>query len=347
MATPFPTLSTVLDDWRWPAPPFTWSHEAPLDGPQPCRIETLQGSTVEGELLNVDPTAGVVELRLGPGGGTLAVPFERFCRLTLTQPLRAIGRRTGDLPEHVPVAAHARRYTLHRYGGVPLEGETVGSMRSAEMLLLWSPVDRDRSVLRVLVPRSAYDRAEFGDTAEDVAARRWIATPEQLLRALVERKPVLAMGAALLELGFITQEQLDTALAESDEGRPLGERLVKSGVLSRSNLHTALAYKVGMPLVNLARFPLKPETVQKLPRKLAIASRALPLLEDAGRLIVAVDRPSRIEKLRHARFYADYRQVVPVLAAKLHILNALTRLAQADVWAEQVLGLPEYFATTN
>ena len=346
--TPFPVLNITLDDWRWPAPPFKWAHEPPVaDGAQPCVIETRNGSSVEGELLNVDPIAGLITLRGKAAGATVDLPFARFARLTLTEPLVPVGARQGALPEHAPVAAEERSYRLHRDLGVPLEGRTLGRVQADEMLLLWPPVDGGRSVRRVLVPRSAYQQAEFGPTAEEVAARRWISTPEELLRALGQKRPVLQMGEALIELGFITTRQLEDALGAADGKLPLGERLVASGVLSRSDLHTALAYKVGMPLVDLGRFPLSAETVQMLPRKLAVNARALPLMVDRDRLIVAVDRPARIEKLQQARAFGRHT-LVPVLARRTRILLALARLAQQDLWVDApVTGMARFFATTN
>lgn len=346
--TPFPTLNAALDDWRWPPPPFKWAHEPPLaEGAQPCVIETRNGSTIAGQLLNVDPIAALVRFRGDGSSAALELPFTRFARLTLTDPLKPVGTRQGALPEHAPVAAEERSYRLHRDLGAPIEGRSLGRLQSDEMLLLWPPVDGGRSVQRMLVPRSAYLRAEFGSTAEELAAQRWIATPEQLLRALSERRPVQQMGQALLELGLITTRQLEDAMSRQGDTLPLGERLVAHGVLSRSNLHTALAYKLGLPLVDLGRFPLSAETVQLLPRKLAIDARALPLMVDGDRLIVAVDRPARIDKLKQAQVFARHT-LVPVLAQKTRILLALARLAKQDVWADSsMLGMPRFFATTS
>lgn len=345
--TPFPTLSASLDDWSWPAPPFKWPHEPPAsEAAQPCVIETRNGSTVEGHVLNVDPIAGLVSFRGEGAQAAMDLPFARFSRLTLTEPLVPVGARRGALPEHAPVAAEERPYRLHRDLGAPLEGRTLGSIESDEMLLLWSPVDGGRSLQRMLVPRSAYQRSEFGPSAEEAAARRWVATPDQLLKALSERGPVLPIGEALLDLGFVTARQLEDAMAQPADKVPLGERLVALGMLSRSNLHTALAYKVGMPLVDVNRFPLSSETVQLLPRKIAVNSRALPLMLDGMRLIVAVDRPSRIDKLLQAQAFTRYT-LVPVLAQKNRILMALARLARQDVWADSAMDQMRYFATTS
>lgn len=351
LSSPFPKLDAAeLDAWRWPKPPFAWRHEAGADdGAQRCRIDTAFGTSVEGDLVGIDTTAGVVSFRVDAAGAAVQLPFARFCRLTLLAPLKPVARRAGAPLERVPAAAQERVYRIvlkaKGQGGV-LEGRTLGRVETAEGLYLYPPVDEERSVLRVLVPRSAYESCEFGPSAEEIAAREWLATPEALLQALGRRKPVLPLGQSLLELGFITPAQLERALRERAGDAPLGETLVAAGILSRTDLQTALAHKMGIPLVDLARFPIDAATVQKLPRRIAVAARALPLMVDGPRMIVAVDRPARLDKLKTLQVFAQLTPV-PVLASKLHILMTLARLAQHDVWSSQGFGMPEYFATTN
>ncbi len=351
-ATPFPRIdSAPLDTWQWPTPPFAWRHQAAVgDGAQRCRIETRNGTAVEGELLAIDPEARSLSFRASSAGAAVQLPFERFVRLTLLEPLVPAARRAGVPIERLPAAAQERGYRLQlTQTGALLEGRTLGHIESDEALYLFAPTEGDRSVQRMLVPRSAYSRCEFGASAEEVAAHHWVATPDALIAALAEqdRRPVQPLGASLLQLGFLTSEQLDRALAEPSNERPLGERLVAAGLLSRSDLQTALAHKMGYPLVDLERFPIDPEAVTKLPFKAAVAARALPLLIDGPRLIIAVDRPSRLDKLHGLQAFAGLR-LAPVLASKHRILAALTKLGQADPWAVNELKLrPGYFATTT
>jgi hypothetical protein len=105
----------------------------------------------------------------------------------------------------------------------------------------------------------------------------------------------------------------------------LGEALVGAGLLSRTDLQTALAHKMGYPVVDLERFPLDRLALSMIPRDVAIAHRLMPLMRDGERLIVAVDRPGRVLKLREHEAYARL-PLVPVLALKAQILQALERL---------------------
>jgi type II secretory ATPase GspE/PulE/Tfp pilus assembly ATPase PilB-like protein len=123
---------------------------------------------------------------------------------------------------------------------------------------------------------------------------------------------------------MVTQAQLKEALVQQrlDRSVPLGEVLVRMGVVSRDDLQTALARKMGYPLVNLDAFPAEPEALRKLNYGVAARLRVMPLLIRDGRLVVALDDPSRRAALDEIEFNADMK-VVPVLARGLSIETSL------------------------
>jgi len=246
-------------------------------------------------------------------------------------------RIAGALAERVPVAAQERECSLYsNRADAPLTGRTAGHVEKPEGMYLFTPVDEEASLRRVFVPRSSYVRCEFGPSAEEVAAKLWVASPGELLQAieLQKRKPVLPLGHSLLALGLLTKYQLDRALARQLEGMPLGESLVATGVISSSDLQTALAHKMGYPLVDLTRFPIEAAAMSKLSPRLAESCRAAPLMLDKERLIVAVDRPSRVDKLQMVHAFAGLR-VVPVLAPKAQILALALERQSGNVWSEE------------
>ena len=117
-----------------------------------------------------------------------------------------------------------------------------------------------------------------------------------------------------------------------------------AGIVSRPDLQTALAHKMGYPMVDLTRFPIDPKAAAKLPQRVALGYRALPLMLDGARLIIAVDKPARVVKLGGLHAFAQLT-LVPVLASRLQITLAHERLSQ-DIWSEQGSDHLGFFATT-
>jgi hypothetical protein len=347
--TPLPLLDLAPERVQWPTPPFAWRHLSPPanDAAQPCTIETSWGATVEGEMLDFDPAGACLKFRTGPGSAEATVPFGRVRRLVLTAPLLPAPQLAGAPMERVPSAAQERDYRLQAKDGRAIAGRTAGYVVTDAGLYLYTPLDEERALQRVFVPRSAYTGCEFGSSAEEVAAERWISTREELLQAVdrQQRMPVLRIGDALLNLGFVTPRQLDRALAQQRGDVPLGQMLVEAGVISKADLDTALAHKMGYPLVDLTRFPLDLDLVRMLPLKLATQSMALPLMVHRERLVVAVDRPQRIEKLHQLHVFTG-KKLVPVLASRTQIMLALTDLAQQDMWSRNVFTRLVFAPTT-
>ena len=73
--------------------------------------------------------------------------------------------------------------------------------------------------------------------------------------------------------------------------------------------------------------------------------RAMPLMLEGGRLVVAVDKPSRALKLRELHALAGVL-VVPVLAPRTQVAMALERLSK-DVWTNVAPQRMGYFETTT
>jgi hypothetical protein len=352
-----PSLSfPVLDDclveaWTWPSPPFVWRHVAPPDlaTAQPCLVEAPRGVSVEGFMLGVDPASASITFQSPTTGPAGRLSFRRFRRLTLTTPLEPEPGLAGAPLEAAPSAAQERDYRITSADPAEpdLHGRTLGHVENKEGLFLFTPVEGERSLQRVFVPRCAYSACEFGESAQEIAAKRWIIGAPELLEAIdhQRRMPVHRIGQSLLELGLITPVQLERALAGADDDVPLGERLVKQGTITRADLQTALAHKMGYPLVDLRRFPIDPDAAALLPKELALRYKALALMSDENRLIVAVDRPQRLSKLQALSKFSTWK-LVPVLASKHELMNALARMTQKDPWFQNVAARPGFFAST-
>lgn len=344
--TPLPTL--MLDAhssaWTWPQPPFENRRTmVPLpEGGQPCRIETLTGATVTGELVDFAATALTLSFRIRPDSDAVSLAFDKIRSLTLTTPWPLVAAAPDAPIERVPSAAQERDFKVELRPSGHLTGRTLGHVQQDIGLFLFVPQDDATAVLRVFVPYQACAAVTFGASLEEQATERWIATPEQLLAAIEaqKRRPMQPLGAALLELGLVTAGVLERVAREqgAERERPLGEMLVAAGRLTRADLQTALAFKMGYPMVDLGRFPLDAAAVRTLPHQAVVEHRALPLMRHADQLIVAVDELSHVPQLQALSALAQLK-VVPVLATNASMVTALTTLAQrlgSDPWGHNV-----------
>lgn len=335
-----PLLDGSYSPWQWPEPPFALRFERPSgERVEPCRIDTRSGGAVDGEMLAIDADAERIQVRMSAAGSPLSLPFDQFYRLTLTTPLQPIARAPGAPVERLPAAAQEREVCAVLDGGRELVTRSAGHVENGWGLFLFPPVDVDRSLLRQFLPRGAWRELRFGPSAEEVAMQHWVATKPALLDALARQAtaPVLPLGEALLHLGLVTKAQIDTMVARQPADKPqaLGQMLVAAGLLTSTDLQTALGHKMGCPLVDLLRFPIDPDAARRLTLRSAVAHRALPILVDGSRLIVAVDRLSRLAQLGSLEALAGMK-IVPVMARKSQLRLALTALIQQDVWAAAV-----------
>jgi hypothetical protein len=323
--------------WQWPLPPAgAYAPVPPYLSGTPCSVESLAGSVLQGVLHDFDPATRRLQLRAASGGPEVSLPFVRQRRVVLGTPLQLVGARAR---RGAAAGSQERSYRLTQVGdphAPVLDGCTIGHVDAPEGLYLFEPTETVGELRRVFVPRAAYSSCEFGPSAVEAAALHWIASPGRLLEAIAgpQHANVLPLRQALLALGLVTPARLERCLAAWDGKAGLGESLVQAALVSKSDLQTALAHRMGFPLVDLARFPVDPAAQAMLPPAVAVAHRVLPLLRDQERLIVAVDRPGRVLKLRRLDAYAQW-PIVPVLALKAPLLSALDRDGAGAAWSDE------------
>jgi len=334
------------EGFAWPTPTYA-CYPAPvrLSEPEPCQIEGMNGRLMNGALLEMNLAEGVAKVRIPPARIAIPLRFNQFRKLTLTRPLAALEDEAATSSFMAQRPAVDVKVKLK--GAEPIGLLSIGHHEDASGLYLFAPVDARGSVLRCFLPRSAYDSVEIGERIGELLVAQNAATPTQIEQALAEqqklrtqklgdilltrqivsaedleraiaeqaRMPMVRIGEALIALGLISEAQLEEALAQQREDRsvPLGELLVRRGLVTRADLQTALARKMGYPLVDVTQFAPETEALNRLPYAVAIRLPALPLLLRGGRLIVAVEDPSRPDLLDDLEFAAQTK-LVPVLA---------------------------------
>ena len=190
------------------------------------------------------------------------------------------------------------RARLHELRGRPADRRGAGRAAAARR---WAQVDR-----RGRRAGASCAAQKLGDILVDAADRHARAA------ARGDRAPAQdADGAhrrgADRRSACVTDEPARTTRWRSssiDRSVPLGELLVRMGVVSRADLQTALARKMGYPLVDLARLPGRaPRRCASCRTPSARACEMLPLMLRDGRLVVALDDPSRRDRARRGRVH--------------------------------------------
>jgi len=357
------------EDFSWPTPPFA-AYPAPQaqEQPEPVEITAINGARSVGQLLRLLPGQRQALLRLPSSPQALQVDWDELLSLRLLRPLRvpaALPAQSGDAdaadsdfdrrPRH--------EYRLRLRHGPLLQGQTIGYVEDELGLFLFLPLSaEDDSVHRLFVPREAIEHWEQGrrsgatflatdavpaepsdlpalprPRAQEPGVAGQIVSPEQLLQALAaqSRMPIVRIGEALVAMQLISAEQLGAALElqKHERGMPLGQLLVLRGWVRPEELQSALARKMGYPSVDVAHFPVELLALQRLPHAVARRLEALPLLLREGRLIVAMEDPTRRDVLEEIEFVAQAK-VVPTLAP-LGQLGAGIRAAYERIGAMQ------------
>ncbi len=373
----------------WPTPPYaSYPAPSEQTETLPCQLVTgAELKATSGRLTFFVPETSVAHLQMPPARTTVPMRFDQFKVLVLTTPLEPVPLPLDDPHAELLQQREASPYKVQLAGvNRVLSGKTVGHVETDFGLFLFPPCSDDPldgRVKRMFVPKSAYASFEvgpkigellvdaqvtdFGTIDEAVAVQKklrsqklgdilvakQIVSPAQLLEAIEKqhKMPLVRIGEALRSLGMVDERQLKEALVQQtiDRSVPLGEVLVRMGVVSREDLQTALARKMGYPLVDLDAFPVEPEALRKLAYAVASRLRVMPLLIRDGRLVVALDDPSRRAAVDEIEFNADMK-VVPVLARGMaieaNLRAAYEKIGSASNRKTDDLGAPIQFDLT-
>jgi type II secretory ATPase GspE/PulE/Tfp pilus assembly ATPase PilB-like protein len=116
---------------------------------------------------------------------------------------------------------------------------------------------------------------------------------------------------------------------------PLGELLVRRGHVQRHELRTALARKMGYPVVDVEAFPVELAALKRVPIAAAKRLNVLPLQELPGRLVMAIEDPSRRDVIDELEFLAQCK-IVPVLAVQENLASHIEAVYRKNGFEEAV-----------
>ncbi|HZM45813.1 MAG TPA: ATPase, T2SS/T4P/T4SS family [Burkholderiales bacterium] len=343
---------------EWPLPPF---HEAVGEiAPvfEGAVITCRDRRKVTGRLMRFSPATGTVEFCLERATNAQVLALSDILELRLARPVRLRPRKSalsGGTGKDVPSGSLPFRLELIK--GPPLEGETYGFQVHSIGLFLYIRSAEDAAI-RAFYPATAIRCKQIGKPLGELLVDRQKLSSEQLTSALDQQsatrlqkigeyltganvieqqelldalrrqgsQPMLRLGEALIEQGAIKEEQLQAALArqKTERDKPIGELLVELGFLTRAELRRVLTQKLGIPYVDLAKFPIDPQVLELLPRAVAIEYNIVPLCMDGRILVLAVENPLDPRPLERARFLTSMKTVA-VMASGDDIRRAIAR----------------------
>jgi type II secretory ATPase GspE/PulE/Tfp pilus assembly ATPase PilB-like protein len=345
----YDTRPVIYDDenpnaFWWPTPPYAaYPQVHTSTGPLQSVIEGLNNKHTRTRLLHFDLRSAQISVQIAQAQKPIVLKFAQFRKLELDEPVvPEITAKTdphADLLGHHPVSP----FVVHYTDGQVFEGRTVGHVEVEQGLFLFPPLNEAGVASRTFIPRHAYQSFTVGERvgeilvaqakvtqgqlneviAEqdqirrrklgDVLVSNQIISPDQLMEAIEmqSRLPVMRLGESLVALGLISESQLKEALnlQNQEKGIPLGELLVKKGMVTRENLQTALAHKMGYPMVDPATFPVQEAALKSVPFALASRLEVLPLVQRDGRLVLAMEDPTRRNAISEIEFLTQCKVV--------------------------------------
>lgn len=145
------------------------------------------------------------------------------------------------------------------------------------------------------------------------------------------------LGEILLQMDLVTEDEIELALdLQRSSGRRLGDVLLEQGNVTSVELLKALATQFDQEFLDLDEQPIDFEIAQQVPRPLALRHRAVPILRDGERVVVAMANPADVLALDDIR-NALGCQVRAVMADASQIFAVLDRVGLSDSRVQEAI----------
>ena len=144
----------------------------------------------------------------------------------------------------------------------------------------------------------------------------------------------IRIGDLLVSAGYITEVQLKEALTiqKESQGKRVGEVLQELGYATETQILTALADRLGTVLIDIRTYKIDVEAVKLIPKQMAEQYTMLPVANNEGQIILAVNDPLNLYAIE------DIRQTIgmPVdtVLAELEPLKSAIEYHYAEIKAK-------------
>ncbi|BAQ11589.1 type II secretory pathway, atpase pule/tfp pilus [Bacillus sp. OxB-1] len=147
------------------------------------------------------------------------------------------------------------------------------------------------------------------------------------------------LGDLLVESGLITEEQLQSALAEKPRDQKLGDLLLQRGYITEQQLIEVLEFQLGIPHVNLFRYPFDPKLFNVVPKEFAKRNLLVPLKAEEDKLFVAMADPMDYITVDNLRLSTGF-QIETAIASKDDILRTISKYYDEEAFDELFVEQP-------
>ncbi|MFD1203994.1 GspE/PulE family protein [Sporosarcina contaminans] len=148
------------------------------------------------------------------------------------------------------------------------------------------------------------------------------------------------LGDLLVESGLIDDEQLTTALDEKPREQKLGDALLQRGYITEQQLIEVLEFQLGIPHVNLFRYPFDPKLFNIVPKEFAKRSLIVPLKTEGDKLFVAMSDPMDYLAIDDLRLSTGFH-IEAAIASKDDILRTISKYYDDDLLEDFFIEKPE------
>ena len=144
----------------------------------------------------------------------------------------------------------------------------------------------------------------------------------------------IRIGDLLVSAGYITDAQLKEALAVQKEsgGKRIGQVLIEMGYVTEAQMLMALANRLDMQVIDLGSYAIDADTVKLIPKQMAEQYVMLPIGQENGEVLLAVNDPLNLYAIE------DIRQTIgmPIrtVIAQEHVLKAAIDYQYAGIKAK-------------
>lgn len=152
--------------------------------------------------------------------------------------------------------------------------------------------------------------------------------------------PRKRLGDLLIESGLLTDEQLMTTLKEKSRDERLGDALLRRGYITEQQLIEVLEFQLGIPHVNLYRYPFDPKLFNIVPKGIAKQKMIVPLKKDGDKLFVAMADPMDYNTIEDLRLSTGFH-IETAIASKDDINRTITRYYDDALFDDIVFEEPQ------